>query len=31
MCNVKKTKLVETVEWWLPGAGVWGNWGDVKV
>lgn len=30
MCTVKKTELVETVEWWLPGAGAWGNW-DVKV
>ena len=25
----KKAKLIETVEWWLQGAGGWGKWGDV--
>ena len=25
----KNTKLLETVEWWLPGAGEQEKWGDV--
>ena len=25
----KKAKLIETVEWWLPGAEGLGKWGDI--
>ena len=32
MRNLKKLhSWKRSVEWWLPGAEEWGNWGDVKV
>ena len=30
MWNLKKqNSQKQRIEWWLPGVGEWGNWGDV--
>jgi len=29
MWNLKKKKIVELIDWILPGAGGWGKWRDI--